>query len=237
MEAHLNRLIPRLDPYFVAGVVAVLVAGIAYRAQLPRAHADPRPLLSLTREFTRGLDHLGAGRSQGAPGAPVHVVELFDYQCPACAVAHDSVWPGLARRISAGQVRYTAYDLPLPGHANAIPAAVVANCVLDDAPDRFAQVRHHLFHAQPAWSEAYPAEPALLAVVAAMGIDSAAVRGCVNRSGSARAVLYRQTWTAARTAGVTFTPAWAVNGKVVAWNDLDAEVDAALRTAGSTSMR
>ncbi|WP_420129367.1 thioredoxin domain-containing protein [Longimicrobium sp.] len=233
----MNRPILRLDPYFVAGVVAVLVSGLAYRAQLPRAQAEPLPLSSLVSGFTAGLDALGAGRSLGAPGAPVQVVELFDYQCPACAVAHDSVWPGLARRIGAGQVRYTAYDLPLPGHGNAIPAAVVAHCVLDDAPERFAQVRGHLFRAQAAWSEAYPAEPALLAVVAGMGVDSAAVRTCVDQTGPARAAVYRQTWTAARAAGVTFTPAWAVNGKVVPWNALEGAVAAALRTGGSTHGR
>ncbi len=232
----MKRLIFRLDPYFIAGIVAVLVAGVAYRVQLARADAEPRPLPTLTREFTSNLDRLGAGRSQGTLNAPVRVVELFDYQCPACAVAHDSVWPGLARQISGGRVRYTAYDLPLPSHGNAIPAAVVANCVLDDAPERFAEVRHRLFNAQSAWSEAYPAEPALLAAVSAMGVDSAAVRKCVNRTGPARAALYRQTWTAARAAGVTFTPAWVVNGKVVPWNDLQDEVDAALRVAGSTYM-
>jgi protein-disulfide isomerase len=233
----LKRLIARLDPYFVAGVAAVLVAGAAYRVQLVRADPELRPLPILTQAFTGTLDGLGAGRSQGAPGAPVRVVELFDYQCPACAVAHDSVWPGLARQIGGGRVRYTAYDLPLPGHGNAIPAAVVANCVLDRAPQRFAEVRGRLFHAREAWSEAYPAEPALLAVISAMGVDSAQVRACVNRTGSARAALYRQTWTTARTAGVTFTPAWAVNGRVVPWNELESAVEAALRAAGSTSMR
>lgn len=233
----MKRLIPRLDPYFLAGIVAVLAAGVAYRVQLPHASAEQRPLPTLPPEFTSSLDRLGAGRTQGALDAPVQVVELFDYQCPACAVAHDSVWPGLARQISGGRVRYTAYDLPLPGHGNAIPAAVVANCVLDSAPEQFAEVRDRLFETQSAWSEAYPAESALFAAIATIGVDSAAVRTCVNQTGPARAALYRQTWTAARTAGVTFTPAWAVNGKVVPWNELDEAVDAALRAAGSMSTR
>jgi protein-disulfide isomerase len=164
----------------------------------------------------------------------VHVVELFDYQCPACAAADDSLGPMVARHVQEGRVRYTSYDLPLPGHANAIPAAVVANCVADGAPERFAAVRGRLFATQAAWAEAYPSEPALVAVAAAAGADSAAVRDCVSRTGPAQAALYRRTWEAARAAGVTFTPAWAVNGKVVPWARLPEELDAALRAANPT---
>jgi protein-disulfide isomerase len=236
MEMPMKRLISRLriDPYFSAGVVAVLVIGAVYRTQLPRAHAEPLPLSALPPGLTRTLDGLGAGRGQGAPDAPVRVVELFDYQCPACAAAEDSVGPLVARLVREGRVRYTSYDLPLPGHANAIPAAVVASCVAEGDPRRFTAVRRRLFATQGAWAQAYPAEPALLAAAAAAGADSAALGACVERTGSARAALYRRTWEAARAAGVTFTPAWAVNGKVVPWARLPQELDAALRAAGST---
>jgi protein-disulfide isomerase len=225
----------KIDPYFLAGVLAVVVIGVVYRVQVPRASAGELPIATLPAALTPRLDSLGAGRSEGPADAAVRVVELFDYQCPACAAAHQAVWPGVARRIGRGEVRYTAYDLPLPGHANAIPASVVANCAADVDPARFAEVRRRLFASQAAWAEAYPAEPALLAVAAAAGADSAAVRGCVDRTGSARAALYRQTWAAARAAGVTFTPAWAVNGRVVPWARLEAEIDAAVRAARAGS--
>lgn len=60
-------------------------------------------------------------------------------------------------------------------------------------------------------------------------VDAAAVRGCVTRTGSEKAGLYRRTWELSRSAGVTFTPAWAVNGKVVPWTALEGEIQAALR--------
>jgi protein-disulfide isomerase len=238
-EAHVKTLINRLrvDPYFLAGVLAVVVIGVVYRVQVSPARAGELPITILSNELIRDLDALGAGRSQGSADAPVKVVELFDYQCPACAAAHEAAWPGVARLVERGAVQYTAYDLPLPGHANAIPASVVANCVAERAPEHFAEVRRRVFATQVSWAEAYPAEPALLAVVSAAGADSARVRECVQATGSSRAAVYRKTWEAARTAGVTFTPAWAVNGRVVPWAQLEAAVEAAVQQAGAGSAR
>jgi protein-disulfide isomerase len=172
---------------------------------------------------------MGAGHGQGREDAPVHVVELSDYQCPACAAAHASVAPAVHRLVQSGSVRYVLYDLPLPSHGNAIPAAVVANCSRQHAPAAFAGVRDRFFRHQAEWKEAYPAEPALLRYVAAVGADTAAVADCVRRTGAARGAVLRRTWESARAAGVTFTPAWAVDGKVVPWAELETEIQAALR--------
>jgi protein-disulfide isomerase len=227
----------RIDPYFLAGVLAVVAIGVVYRVQASPARAGELPVSALSDQFIRELDALGAGRIQGFAAAPVKVVELFDYQCPACAAAHEAVWPRVASLVERGAVQYTAYDLPLPGHANAIPASVVANCVAERSPEHFAEVRRRFFATQAAWAEAYPAEPALLGLVTAAGADSATVRECVQATGSTRAALYRKTWAAARTAGVTFTPAWAVNGKVVPWAQLEAAVDEAVQQAGAGTAR
>lgn len=217
------------DPYFVVGLVAVVASGVAYRIQAAPAPA-PLPASHVSSALVQRLDQLGAGRSFGEAGAPVRVVELFDYQCPACAAAHRANWPALAAAIQQGTVHYTAYDLPLPGHANAIPAAVVANCAADGQPEKFGALRDALFGRQAEWQQAYPAEPALLRVAAGAGADTAAVRECVSRTGAARAAVYRRTWEAASAEGVTFTPAWAVNGKVVRWAALQSEIAAAARS-------
>jgi protein-disulfide isomerase len=133
----------------------------------------------------------------------------------------------LVRRIQGGDIQFRAYDLPLPGHGAAIPAAVVANCAREAAPGRFWALRDQLFLHQAAWSASYPVEEPLLALV--HPADSAAVRRCMHRTGSARAERLRRSWQAAAAAGVTFTPAYSVNGKVVPWAALDAEIQSALR--------
>lgn len=225
MKTRPTRL--RIDPYFLAGALAVLAAGgfYLYRA----APASPRPdVTHLSPAVTLSLDRLGVGYTLGGPGAPVHVVELFDYQCPACAAAHRATWPVLERHISTGTVRYTAYDLPLPSHTNAIPAALVAGCVAEQGRDGFWALRHRLFAEQAAWQNAYPAEPPLLGLAAAAGQDTAAVRECLTASATARVANLRQSWQVASAAGFTFTPAWAVNGRIVPWASLEHEIEQAL---------
>lgn len=216
-----RRRLP-VDPYFLVGTLSVLVIGgaVLLRAGPPAARGPT----ALPPGLVQALDGLGVGRSLGPADAPVHVVELSDYECPACAASHPSTWASVRRHAASGAVRYTLYDLPLPGHRNAVPAAVVAHCVAEDGDARFWAFRARALERQADWRDAYPAEPALLALAAETGADTAAVGACVARTGSARAAALRKAWEMASAAGVTFTPAWAVDGKIVRWNELDAAI-------------
>ncbi len=220
----------RMDPYFLAGLVAVLVAGGVYLRR--EAPASPRPdVTHFSPAVAKSLDRLGVGYTRGDPDAAVHVVELFDYQCPACAAAHRATAPLLDRHLATGAIRYTVYDLPLPSHGNAIPAALVAGCVERQSSDVFWELRHRFFAEQATWANAYPAEPPLLRIAHSMGRDTAAVRACLAAEGPARAVNLRQSWEVASGAGFTFTPAWSVNGKIVSWDALDREISLAMNGA------
>ena len=221
-----TRRLP-IDPYFLAGLVSVLALGAVLLR--PEADATARPGPERLEPALLGrLAGLGLGRALGDAAAPVQVVELSDYQCPACAAAHARVWPAIERHAAAGRVRYTLYDLPLASHANAVPAAVVGHCVAERSPGAFWRFRGQALARQGEWADAYPGEPVLLALAHAAGADRAAVGACVRETASARAAVLRRYREAATGAGLAYTPAWAVDGKVVAWERLEEEIRAAL---------
>ncbi len=65
----------------------------------------------------------------GNPLAPVTVVVFSDYQCPFCARAQDSL-SEIAQRYP-DKVRFVIKNLPLPFHAHARDAAVMAQAVFE----------------------------------------------------------------------------------------------------------
>lgn len=167
------------------------------------------------------LDSLELGHRLGTAQAPVQVVELFDFECPACQASHQAAWPVVRKYVDAGVASYTAYDLPLPSHRAAVPAAIVATCAERlDAP-RAWDLRDRIFARRGEWVAAYPAEAVLLGIAAEAGLDSAAVRSCLARDGSDLAARYAQAFEAASSRGLTFIPVWSVNGRPVDWTRID----------------
>lgn len=207
----------------MAGVLGALVlGGVMYTRQATSA-ASPPPQIPTT--VLTEMSALGLADRVGSATAPVEVLEVGDYECPACASAHEKTWPVLQRYLSDGKVSFTTYDLPLPSHRNAIPAAVAARCVIrTGGSERYWSYRDRLFTQREDWVGAYPVEPALLRLAAAAGADTASVRRCIESEGTARALALQKGWTAASARGVQSIPAWLVNGRPVAWPDLEAEI-------------
>lgn len=213
-----------IDPYFAVGALAaVLVGGVMYARQATSASGPPA---AMPEKVLTEMKALGLMESTGPAAAPVQVVEVGDYECPACASAHEKTWPIVQRYVAEGKVAFSAYDLPLPSHRNAIPAAVAAGCVAKSGgTERYWSYRDRLFAQRGAWIAAYPVEPALLRLAATTGADTAAVRGCIESEGTARAEALQKAWASASAEGVRSIPAWIVNGRTVSWPDLEAEIE------------
>jgi protein-disulfide isomerase len=123
---------------------------LAELREIRRALAEPR-----TRPATDGdppqtarvrLEDI-AVHVLGAANAPVTLVEFTDYQCPFCKRFHDRSWPDLKRKyVDTGKVRYVVRDMPLPFHAEALPAAIAARCAGEQG--QFWPVHDALFAAQ-----------------------------------------------------------------------------------------
>ena len=86
---------------------------------------------STARLLALGFLSLGASAALAAadgsqlalpPGATVAIVVFEDLQCPDCARAH----PGLLAASKASNVPLVIHDFPIPRHAWAFPAAVLA---------------------------------------------------------------------------------------------------------------
>lgn len=80
----------------------------------------------------------------GPQEAPITIIEFSDYECPYCRKWHVEVWPQL-QATYGDQIRLVYRDFPLNSiHANAMPAAVAANCAQEQ--DMYFEFSEKLFN-------------------------------------------------------------------------------------------
>jgi protein-disulfide isomerase len=145
------------------------------------------------------------GPSLGPEAAPVTIVEFSDFQCPFCSRAGPIVKQVLARYPE--QVRVVYRHFPLDSiHPRARPAAEASACA--DEQGKFWAYHDKLFanakQLEDADLERYAGE---------VGLDLAAWRAC-RTDGRAASVVERDL-ADARSAGVTGTPSFFVNGRML----------------------
>jgi protein-disulfide isomerase len=72
---------------------------------------------------------LPTGGRRGAASAQVVLIEFSDYQCPFCARYADSTYGQIDHAfVATGRIQYAFHNYPLESHADALPAAVAAEC-------------------------------------------------------------------------------------------------------------
>lgn len=165
---------------------------------------------------------------KGDPNAPVVVVEYSDYQCPACGYHAQTTMPQLKQSyIDTGQAVVVFHDYPLAMHPNAPLAAEAARCAGEQGA--YWQMHDIIFEKQGEWSEQASINT-FADYASEVGVDRDAFVACME-SGT-----YTQPINAAaqsaRAAGITATPSFVINGKLVDLNSLFAEIEAALGNGG-----
>ncbi len=146
-----------------------------------------------------------AGRpARGPADAPVQIIEFSDFQCPFCFQAH----PTVAKVLSTygDKIRFVYRHYPLPNHPNARPAAEAAACAAEQ--DKFWPYHDRLFENQSKLSA-----PDLKQHAAALGLDAAKFGACVDSHKYSD--LVDEDMAAGEEAGVSGTPAFFVNGRVL----------------------
>ena len=141
----------------------------------------------------------------GPSDAPVTIVEFTDFQCPYCQRAAGTVRELLKRYGSSLRLVFKA--APTPSHPRAIPAAEAALCA----------GRQGKFWAFYDWAFAHQdglSNEAFTKEATALGLDTAKFSSCM--SGHEELPLIQSTKREARQLGITGTPTFFINGRMLA---------------------
>ncbi len=200
----------------------VLIVAVALAVVRPWESAAPAAqgasgAVAVVDESTHVLDDAGEG-------APV-VVEFFDYECPSCGQFHPIV-EDLRDRYE-GRVTFAVRYFPLPGHPNAVPAALAAEAAAQQG--EFEAMHATLFERQQEWAGTDDAAAAFRGYAEELGLDLAAYDAAVADPATLERV--QLDADAAVALGVQSTPTFFVDGEQVElqrYDDVETAIQAAL---------
>lgn len=164
--------------------------------------------------IAQSSDPLLDARTKGSPEAPITILEIADFQCPACRVFWEETMPLLQREyVEPGKVRMVFVNLPLVQiHRNAAAAHEFAMCAA--AQDRFWPVHDMLFDQQSVWAALDDPSAYFFSVASATGLDADSVDACVT-DGRMRNLIMQEAEGVVR-AGVQSTPSFVIEGGLLA---------------------
>lgn len=199
----------------IAAFAVVVVAMIIISQQkpkievaLPTGEAKPQP----------------AGLNLGDPNAPVKVIEFADFQCSVChqywLQMESSV---ISTYVATGKVYYTYAPFSFLGQES-VRAAEAAYCANDQG--KFWEYHDVLFNNYQGENVGGFSDDRLTAFSEKLGLDMTAFNACFSSNQYEQKITEDNSY--AKDQGVTGTPSFIVNGKLVYANDLAATIDAAL---------
>ncbi len=155
-------------------------------------------------------------RVQGAPDAPITVVEFSDFQCPFCASFAREVRPLIEERyVRTGKVRFVYRDFPLISiHPGALLAAHIANCAGEQGA--FWQMHARIFEGttRREWSSGDANDfRTFLRYAEELGLDAGEVQQCVESDRYGAQI--QEDILAAQQAGIRSTPSFLINGQLL----------------------
>jgi protein-disulfide isomerase len=152
----------------------------------------------------------------GDPKAKVTIIEFGDYQCPFCRAFWKDTFPRLKKEyIDSGRVNFVFRDFPQNGHAEAIAAAMAAECAEDQG--RYWPYHDKLFREQDRRGQ--PDEVVrfrsaeLKRWAADIGLDGPTFNECLD-SGRHEAEV-KKDYDDAAAVGMKGTPVFFVNGRAI----------------------
>jgi protein-disulfide isomerase len=158
----------------------------------------------VTIEPPRAAVSAGNSPSRGSSSAPIELIEFADFQCPYC----QAVSPTLKRVLDTygDRIRFVYRNFPLANHPQARPAAEAAQCANE-------QGKFWPFHDRLFGEPGKLSDEDLKKTAAALGMDAAQFNKCVDER-KYRTIVETDT-RAGTDAGVTGTPAFFVNGRLL----------------------
>ena len=183
--------------------------GLRQQRQTERRNAFARELrakyeVKVLLEPYRVPVQLANAPTRGNPKAPVTIVEFSDFQCPFCVRARPTV--KRVRDAYGDSVRWAFRHYPLDFHPLAQKAGEAAACAADQG--RFWEM-HDLLWDKP--SQLQVTDLKLHAQT--LGLDAQAFAACLD--GGRHAAAVDQDFKAGQEYGVSGTPAFFVNGRLI----------------------
>jgi protein-disulfide isomerase len=180
-----------------------------------------------------GTIYMPDGNTMGDPDAPVVIVEFSDFQCPACKVFHDQTFkPLVDAYIATGKVRFEYRSMGNWLGAESVSAARAAYCASEQ--EKFWEYHSVLFANQGVEGAGSFSTRRLQAMAEHVGLNMDDFNSCYSSNRYNDRI--NQDQLDGRQAGVTGTPAFLVNGKLipgaVTFATMASEIDAALLAAG-----
>ncbi|MDH4043248.1 MAG: DsbA family protein [Gemmatimonadota bacterium] len=186
---------------------------VATRTQTGKP-GEPAPESGTAPQDSTTEAALLAARTKGSPEAPITVLEIVDFQCPACRMFWEETMPILQREyVQTGKVRFVFVNLPLVQiHRNAAAAHEFAMCAA--AQDRFWPVHDMLFDQQSVWAQLDDPSAYFFSVATATGLITDSVDACVT-DGRMRDLIMREAQGVVQ-AGVQSTPSFVIERGLMA---------------------
>ncbi len=214
----------------VVTVIGILLVSALVSLALIRGGTTSEPSAAPTATTAAAMEPQIVRANSHVLGDPadgrVTLVEFLDFECEACAAAFPFV-EGL-REIYAGKVRFVIRYFPLPGHANAVNAALAVEAAAQQG--RLEDMYTILYRSQAEWGEKQESQAELFRGIAEeLGFDMEAYDAAIaDPATAARVELDRGD---AEGLGLQGTPSFFLNGEpleLTSAEDVTAAIDAAL---------
>jgi len=145
----------------------------------------------------------------GEDDAPVTIVEFSDYECPFCTRFYSNTLPELKKTyIDTGKVKFVYRDFPLGFHKQAVPAAVAVNCAGEQG--KYFEYHNKIFDSGGAGGKG---ESDYKRWAKELNLDLAKWEKCT--SDPKQAAEIQADMRDGSAAGVTGTPGFIINGKLL----------------------
>ena len=191
-----------LDAIVNVALVGAIVAACAVIVRRDLRSAPAAEATSSAKYVAEWKAHRAEGITVGRVDAPIQIVELADFECPACRLFHQTlseVRPSLRDSIAV-----TFIHFPLAYHSQALRAATAAECAATQG--RFAEYADSLFHNQHLLAEGLYAKLARTVGVS----DHAAFKRCLSQPDTSARI--RAGIAVGAAMGLEATPTILING-------------------------
>lgn len=148
---------------------------------------------------------------RGNPETPVSIVVYADFQCPACAVEHQTMSQLFPRIVDQAHIVFRHYPITT-SHPHAWTAALYAEAA--GQQDRFWSMHDYLFANQASWSALPEVEQEFNSYALELNLDLDQLQADIESDAVINKV--RNDQRGGTASGVRSTPAVFINGRLLA---------------------